>query len=82
MRRIVHLSDIHFGTTDNGIVDRAVEKINELAPDVVVVSGDLTQRAKSAELDDPLQSAIGALRQGNSAPVPSTGGRTRSRVPS
>lgn len=49
MRKIVHLSDIHFGTADYTVVDSAVEKINKIAPDVVVVSGDLTQRAKSDE---------------------------------
>lgn len=49
MRKIVHLSDIHFGTVDYAVLERAVEKINEIAPDVVVVSGDLTQRAKSSE---------------------------------
>ena len=46
MRRIVHLSDIHFGRTDCVVVERLVETIQELAPDVVVVSGDLTQRAR------------------------------------
>src|SRR6476620_11577228 len=49
MRRIVHLSDIHFGRVDYEVVDRAVEKINELAPHLVVVSGDLTQRARTRE---------------------------------
>lgn len=49
MRSIVHLSDIHFGTADPVIVGHAIEKINELTPDVVVVSGDLTQRARSSE---------------------------------
>ncbi len=49
MRKIVHLSDIHFGTVDYAVLERAVEKVNEIAPDVVVVSGDLTQRAKSSE---------------------------------
>lgn len=49
MRKIVHLSDIHFGTTNNAVVDRVIDKINEIGPDVVVVSGDLTQRAKSIE---------------------------------
>lgn len=49
MRKIVHISDIHFGTADHAVVGRAVEKINEIGPDVVVVSGDLTQRAKSDE---------------------------------
>lgn len=49
MRKIVHLSDIHFGTADHAVVDRAIDKINELEPDIVVVSGDLTQRARSVE---------------------------------
>jgi 3',5'-cyclic AMP phosphodiesterase CpdA len=49
MRRIVHMSDLHFGAVDRGIVDCVVDKVNELAPDVVVVSGDLTQRARSRE---------------------------------
>ncbi|HEV7701199.1 MAG TPA: metallophosphoesterase [Pyrinomonadaceae bacterium] len=52
MRRIVHLSDLHFGAIDAGIVDCVVDKVNALAPDVVVVSGDLTQRAKSREFID------------------------------
>jgi len=49
MRRIVHLSDIHFGRVDYEVVERAVEKINELEPHLVVVSGDLTQRARARE---------------------------------
>ncbi len=49
MRRIVHLSDVHFGTADPRVVDRVIEAVNEIAPDVVVVSGDLTQRARSRE---------------------------------
>src|SRR6476620_11455788 len=49
MRRIVHISDIHFGRVDYDVVERAVEKINELEPHLVVVSGDLTQRARSGQ---------------------------------
>lgn len=49
MRKIVHLSDVHFGTADLAVAELVVEKTNALAPDVVVVSGDLTQRAKSVE---------------------------------
>jgi 3',5'-cyclic AMP phosphodiesterase CpdA len=49
MRKIVHLSDIHFGTADFTVAAKVVEKINEIKPDVVVVSGDLTQRARSVE---------------------------------
>ncbi len=49
MRTLVHISDIHFGRVDYAIVESIILKINEIAPDLVVVSGDLTQRAKSAE---------------------------------
>lgn len=49
MRKIAHLSDVHFGRTDCVVVDKLVEIVNELEPDVVVVSGDLTQRAKKKE---------------------------------
>ena len=47
MRRIVHLSDLHFGRTDPAVVRGACEAVNRLKPDLVVVSGDLTQRARS-----------------------------------
>jgi 3',5'-cyclic AMP phosphodiesterase CpdA len=49
MRRIVHLSDIHFDHVDRDVVARAIETINDLQPHLVVVSGDLTQRAKSQQ---------------------------------
>ena len=49
MRKIVHISDIHFGRIDYGAVELVVEKIRELQPHLVVVSGDLTQRAKSRQ---------------------------------
>ncbi|MBS1795982.1 MAG: metallophosphoesterase [Acidobacteria bacterium] len=49
MRRLIHISDIHFGRVDYEIVERLREKITELAPDLIIVSGDLTQRARSAQ---------------------------------
>ena len=49
MRKIVHISDVHFGTVDPGIEGSVIQAVNELAPDVVVVSGDLTQRARTAQ---------------------------------
>ena len=49
MNRIVHLSDLHFGT-ESPVVLAALERaVHALAPDVVVVSGDLTQRARRVE---------------------------------
>jgi 3',5'-cyclic AMP phosphodiesterase CpdA len=49
MRKLVHISDIHFDKVDYAIVERLREKIIEIAPDLTIVSGDLTQRARSAQ---------------------------------
>ncbi len=49
MRTLVHLSDLHFGRTDPLVLEPLLATIAAIAPDVVVVSGDLTQRARSAE---------------------------------
>jgi 3',5'-cyclic AMP phosphodiesterase CpdA len=46
MKTLVHLSDVHFGRVDETVVAAIVPLIHRLAPDLVVVSGDLTQRAK------------------------------------
>ena len=46
MSRIAHLSDVHFGRISHGtVVDAIVRDVNDAKPDIVVVSGDLTQRA-------------------------------------
>jgi 3',5'-cyclic AMP phosphodiesterase CpdA len=49
MRTLVHLSDLHFGRTDPAILAPLVQFIGQLKPDLVAVSGDLTQRARTAE---------------------------------
>ena len=49
MRSIAHISDIHFGDADPLVVERLVEKVCELSPDMIVVSGDLTQRARASQ---------------------------------
>ncbi|CAI8765610.1 metallophosphoesterase family protein [Methylocaldum szegediense] len=49
MRTIVHLSDLHFGRVDYGLVDPLIDAIREIRPDLVAVSGDLTQRARTAQ---------------------------------
>lgn len=52
MRTLVHLSDLHFGRVDATLLDPLRELIDKIAPDVVVVSGDLTQRAKSEQFEE------------------------------
>ncbi|MDR4308890.1 metallophosphoesterase [Chelatococcus sambhunathii] len=49
MTRIVHLSDLHFDRVDPVIVEALKAEINDDPPDLVAVSGDLTQRAHRHE---------------------------------
>ncbi len=49
MRTIIHLSDLHFGKVDKKRIAPLLSIVNELNPDLVVISGDLTQRATSKE---------------------------------
>jgi len=46
MARIAHLSDIHFGAHDPRIVTAAEAWLQQQQPDLVVISGDFTQRAR------------------------------------
>jgi 3',5'-cyclic AMP phosphodiesterase CpdA len=46
MARIAHLSDVHFGAHDPRIVEALEILLPEMKPDLVVVSGDFTQRAR------------------------------------
>jgi 3',5'-cyclic AMP phosphodiesterase CpdA len=46
MRTLVHLSDLHFGHLDERIVSPLLEIIRSIRPDLIAVSGDLTQRAR------------------------------------
>jgi 3',5'-cyclic AMP phosphodiesterase CpdA len=51
MRTIVHLSDLHFGKVDEELLEPLRKLVTDIVPDVVVVSGDLTQRAKSEQFE-------------------------------
>lgn len=52
MRTLVHLSDLHFGRVAQALVDPLSELIGRIKPDVVVVSGDLTQRARTEQFKE------------------------------
>jgi 3',5'-cyclic AMP phosphodiesterase CpdA len=49
MRTIAHLSDLHFGTEDPLLAETVKSDLHALKPDLVVVSGDFTQRARRAQ---------------------------------
>ncbi len=49
MARLIHLSGLHFGAHDERLVDAVEARIDETKPDLVVVSGDFTQRARTEQ---------------------------------
>jgi|SRR5579862_222115 len=49
MRTIVHLSDLHFGAIDRRLISPLIATIAVVNPDLVAVSGDLTQRARVSQ---------------------------------
>lgn len=49
--RILHLSDLHFGRDRPELEGPLVHTVNRLAPDLVVVSGDFTQRARVGQFE-------------------------------
>ncbi len=49
MTTLLHISDTHFGTEQAPVVDALLQLSKDLAPDLVVLSGDITQRARPAQ---------------------------------
>ena len=47
--KIIHLSDLHFGTESEDIVNALASSLNALSPDLVLVSGDFTQVGSEKE---------------------------------
>ena len=52
MRTLVHLSDLHFGRVDHTLLAPLRTLVERIDPDVLVVSGDLTQRAKPEQFEE------------------------------
>ena len=49
--RAIHISDLHRGANESPEVDAALTAlVAELAPSVVIVTGDLSNRGRAAEL--------------------------------
>lgn len=49
MRTIAHLSDLHFGRIEPRVLGPLRSTLEQVAPDLVVISGDLTQRARASQ---------------------------------
>lgn len=52
MPRILHLSDLHFGAHDPAIVAAVEQEVDRAGADLVVVSGDFTQRARTEQFQE------------------------------
>jgi 3',5'-cyclic AMP phosphodiesterase CpdA len=50
--RLLHISDLHFGAVNARLLDPLLILARDLTPDAVVVSGDLTQRARPDQFRD------------------------------
>ena len=65
VKRLAHLSDVHFGKIAHPeVVDALVAEVNAADMDLVVVSGDLTQRARTHQFE-----AAKAMLDSFTAPV-------------
>ncbi len=56
--QLVQLSDLHYGMlTENGKLSRVMERVNELKPDLIVITGDLVDEGVShmEEMAQPLK---------------------------
>jgi 3',5'-cyclic AMP phosphodiesterase CpdA len=51
MRTIAHMSDLHFGRVRTEIVDALLADVAALSPNLIVISGDLTQRASRRQFE-------------------------------
>jgi 3',5'-cyclic AMP phosphodiesterase CpdA len=52
MRTIAHISDLHFGRLDRAVAEGLVADLAQQKPDLLVVSGDFTQRARERQYND------------------------------
>lgn len=51
MAHLIHLSDLHFGAHDDTLVAAVEARVDAERPDLVVVSGDFTQRARTGQFE-------------------------------
>src|SRR3954462_4265361 len=65
MARLVPLSDLHFGAHDERLVEGVDWAVDELKPDLVVISGDFTQRARTEQFKEACEFLQGLRDRGH-----------------
>jgi 3',5'-cyclic AMP phosphodiesterase CpdA len=63
--RLVHLSDLHFGAHDEQLVEALEQQVDQLKPDLVVISGDFTQRARTEQFREACEFLEGLRERGH-----------------
>lgn len=51
MKTLIQISDLHFGSVNESVLADLTSSINCIKPDLIIVSGDLTQRARSVQFE-------------------------------
>lgn len=60
--KIIHISDIHYGFHfDKEKLEKVVKKINEIKPDIVVLTGDLVNKNISSEKENELKEILSKI---------------------
>ncbi len=49
--KLAQISDLHFGAEESELVDALADSLHQVAPDLIVVTGDLTQFGRRREFD-------------------------------
>lgn len=52
MTTIIHISDTHFGTEVSAVVRAITQTIHDLQPDIIILTGDITQRARTSQFKE------------------------------
>jgi 3',5'-cyclic AMP phosphodiesterase CpdA len=62
MAHFIHLSDLHFGAHEDRLVEAVERRIDDERPDLVIISGDFTQRARTEQFQQACR-FLGRLRE-------------------
>src|SRR6266550_8281576 len=65
MARLIQLSDLHFGAHAPQLVEAVERKADALKPDLIVISGDFTQRARTEQFKEACRFLEGLRERGH-----------------
>lgn len=51
MKTVVHLSDLHFNWVDEKLIPGLIDRVRQINPQFVAISGDFTQHARTSEFE-------------------------------